>query len=112
MSYCYIIAKKIKIAEHRRGSPSPTSPKARRHRELILSPLAAYHSQMAGRQQGNKDVHGYCNGCMDVDRAADMDRATDMAMDMTMDMDGYGNGKLAINMDTVVPRCLPLTDGW
>ena len=37
----------------RRGPASPTSPKTRRHRELILSPLAAYHSQMAGRPQGN-----------------------------------------------------------
>ena len=37
----------------RRGPSSPTSPKTRRHRELILSPLAAYHSQMAGRPQGN-----------------------------------------------------------
>ena len=45
----------------RRGAASPTSPKARRHRELILSPLAAYHSQMAGRQQGidvDMVIHG------------------------------------------------------
>ena len=107
----------------RRGAASPTSPKARRHRELILSPLAAYHSQMAGRQQGliyDMDIwiwiwiwllwiymahfasSAYHSQMAGRQQGIDVDMVIDMVIDMEVDL------TKDMNLNTVASCCLPL----